>query len=145
MAKQATKSIADELAALETIKVLNEVYFVNDSNEAIRFETKVGAPGQTSKTDATLTDAAHNHTALATGHSGSIPEMVIGKNKNLDGFVLTVTCMVTATADDTTFCEELVLLKGGVKDEKYRLCETVEEKGKSTLPPFSLVVTFLKI
>lgn len=144
MANEKNGNNQDTGNASDTVEDINEVYFINDSDDDVTLETKIGAPGQTSKTDVTLTDNAGKDTVLFKDYPGSIPLTTINKNKALDGYVVTITCLITVTSDNSNYCEELVLIRGGIKDEKYKLYKTLQQKGDSTIPPFSCIITFMK-
>lgn len=126
------------------VTVLDPVYFINNSNDEVTISTKIGAPGQTAETSVTLTDANGNDKDLFDQFGGSIPTTPIGKNKDLDGCLLTITCFITVTADDTNFCEELITMNGGVNKQKYKLFQTLQKEGDSTIPPFSCIISFIK-
>ena len=117
----------------DKVVTLNPIYAINATTDDVIFETIIGDIGQTSKTDVTLTDPLGNDNNLFVHQDGNIPNTTIGKNNNLSGFKLTVTCIITVTSATSNYCEELIKLTGGINDITYKLYDsTLTNIGDST-------------
>lgn len=116
---------------------LDTLYFVNSSNKNVTLEAITGGVGQKSRMTVTLEgqDVVRNF-------DGSLPETIIGSNKDLQEKALTVVCTIADMSRDTNFTELRLRLKGGIMFQEYPLFAEVENEGDSV--KYVCLITFFK-
>jgi hypothetical protein len=106
---------------------LDTLYFVDNSEDKdVTLEIITGGINQTSTIDAEI----DNIIIIDSAH-GYVPPKIIGKNKNLIGKILIISCTITDTSRDTNFTELRIRLNGGIIFIEYPLFAEVENEGDS--------------
>lgn len=117
---------------------LNTNYAVKKTDHPVSIRVMTGGINQTSVISAEVGNLLNIPEAY-----GSIPETIIGSNKELKGKRLLLTCIIADTSRDTNYTELKITLKGGSnpKASDFHLFTSVENEGDSV--KYTCIISFI--
>ena len=117
---------------------LDTVYLVSNTDAVVTLEIIIGATGQTAQSIISVSGGIFDQDAV-----GSLPETVIGTNRDLIDNELSISSVIVDMSPDTNVTEMLIRLRGGIAFREYHLSKVVDNENEAV--PYVILIHFINI